>query len=114
MRFTYAPAANNTTNGVALGPVDEDVFVHKIIIGTPVGSGNIILYDKAVAYSGDTSNIAFKVTLPATLTSSKQYDYQTVYTFEKPLQLNGGNLMVDQAMLVTVIWETADESSAQN
>jgi hypothetical protein len=114
MNFTYAAAANSTTNGVALGAADQDIYVHKVIIGTPVGTGSIKLYNKTVAFATDTSNIAFKVVLPSTLTSSKEYDYQTVYTFDKPLQLNGGNLMVDQAMLVTVIWEPVDESSAQS
>jgi hypothetical protein len=113
-RFTYAAAANSTTNGVALGAADEDIFVHKLIIGTPVASGTIKLYNKTVAFATDTSDIAFKIALPATLTSSHEYPYETVYTFEKPLQLNGGNLMVDQAMLVTVIWEPASEASAQN
>jgi hypothetical protein len=67
-----------------------------------------------VAFATDTSDIAFKVVLPATLTTSYQYPVITEYKFDKPLQLNGGNLMVDQAMLVTVIWEVADEASAQN
>lgn len=110
MRYTYAAAANATTNGTALGAAGQDVYVHKLIVGLPVASGNIILYNKAVAFSGDTNNIAFKVTIPSTLTSSKQYDYPTVYTFEKPLQLDGGNLMVDQAMQVTVIWQPVEES----
>ena len=114
MKFTYAASANSTTNGVALGAVDQDIFVHSLIVGQPIGSGNVKLYNKTVAFATDASDIALKITWPATLTSSKQFDTQLVYNFEKPLQLNGGNLMVDQAMQVTVIWEVADEASAQN
>ena len=114
MRYTYAAAANSTTNGVALGALDQDIYVHSIIVGQPIASANIKLYNKTVAFATDTSDIALKITWPATLTSSKQFDTQLVYNFEKPLQLNGGNLMVDQACQITVIWEVADEASAQN
>ena len=110
MRFTYAAAANSTTNGVALGAADQDIYVRKIIIGVPITAGSIKLYNKTVAFATDASDIALKVTLPATLTSSKQYDTPLVYDFvDAPLQLNGGNLMVDAAMQVTVIWEAVDE-----
>lgn len=115
MRYTYAAAANATTNGIALGTAGQDVYVHGLIIGLPVASGNIILYNKAVAFSGDTNNIAMKITLPSTLTENAgTYHYQAQYNFAEPLQLDGGNLMVDQAMQVTVIWEPVDEASAQN
>lgn len=106
MNYTYAGAANNTTNGVALGAAGQDVRVYKVIIGVPVASGNITLYNKAVAYNGDTANIAFKYTLPGTISSSYTYAYDREIAFgEKGLHLDGGNLQIDQAMQVTVVWE---------
>lgn len=110
MKYTYAAAANATTNGVALGAAGQDVIVYKLIVGLPVASGNIILYNKAVAYSGDTSNIAFKTTLPSTITY--QYSYPVIREWDfgpKGLQLDGGNLMVDQAMQVTVVWDYVEK-----
>lgn len=114
MPFTYAASANNTTNGVALGTTGRDVYVKKLIIGKPVASANITLYNKAAAYNGDTADIAFKVTLPATISSSYTYIYPVVYDFttgsNRGLRLDGGNLTVDQACQVTLIWnEVADD-----
>lgn len=112
MKVTYAASANATTNGVALGAADEDIRVYKVIVGLPVASGNIILYDKTIAYSGDTSNIAFKTTLPSTITYQYSYPVMREWDFgEKGLPLNGGNLMIDQAMQVTVVWEPLDEAT---
>ncbi len=110
MRFTYASASNTATNGIALGAAGEDVYVHGLIVGLPVASGNIILYNKAVAFSGDTSNIAAKITLPGTITYQNSYPVALQYNFKKPLQLDGGNLMIDQTMQVTVIWELASDA----
>ena len=107
MRFTYAAAANNTTNGVALGASGQDIKVTKIIIGVPIANGNITLYNKAEAFGSDTENIAFKYTLPATLTASYEYKLDRVIDFGEGLQLDGGNLNVDQAMQVTVCWKLA-------
>ena len=113
MRFTYQSGSNTATNGTALGAAQQDVYVYKVVIGLPVANGNVILYNKSVAYSGDTQNIAFKATLPGTITNSFSYNYPTVYDFgfQAPLQLDGGLLMIDQTMQVTVIWEPVSEST---
>lgn len=126
MKFTYLTTANNTvgtktlsdgsslsTAGQPLGAVGKDVVVFKIFVGVPVGSGNIVLKNKAVAmaFGTDTSDTAFKYTFPATLTSSKEYDYEKVFDFGlKGLQLDGGNVQIDQTMNVTVIWDFAEQS----
>ncbi len=110
MRYTYASAANNTTNGVSLNSAGRDAFVKKIIIGVPVASGSITLYNKATAFNSDTSDIAFKYTLGADIAPADMtYQYNREITlsseFNPGLQLDGGNLQVDQAMQVTVIWD---------
>jgi hypothetical protein len=115
MRYTYAGAANSSTNGVALGVSGQDVYVKKLIIGLPVATGNVYLYNKSVAYSGDTDNIACKFTIPSTI--SYQYTNangnSNVIDFASGgkggLQLDGGLLMIDQAMQVTVVWTPVDD-----
>ncbi len=113
MNVTYQSASNTATNGTALGAAKQDVIVYKVMVGLPVATGNIILYNKSVAFSGDTSNIAFKATIPAAV--SYQYTNangnKTEWDFgPNGLQLDGGNLMIDQTMQVTVLWEPKDES----
>ena len=107
MRVTYAAAANNTTNGVSLGASGQDIKVIKIIIGQPIASGNITLFNKAVSVGSETTDTAFKYTLPSTLTASHQFPFERVIDFGEGLQLDGGNLNVDQAMQVTVLWKLA-------
>lgn len=108
MQYTYAASANNTTNGVSLGAAGQDVRVYKVLIGLPVASGSVTLFNKATAFNNDTADRAFRTTLPATISSSYTYAYETVYDFgAKGLQLDGGNLQVDQAMQVTVVWDFA-------
>jgi hypothetical protein len=115
MVTTYIAAANTTTNGQALGAAGQDVFVKKLIIGAPVASANIIIYNKAVAYSGDAQNIAFKMTIPATIT----YQYTnanaitnvidfTGGTNSPGMVVDGGNVMIDQALQLTVLWEAQE------
>lgn len=126
MKATYIGSANNTTAtvtmydgstlstaGQPLGVPGTDVVIYKILIGVPVGSGNIVVKNKAVAmaFATDTSDNVFKYTFPATLTSSKQYDYDTDIDFGiKGMQVDGGNVQIDQTMQVTVLWDFAPQA----
>ena len=123
MKFKYISGANNTTAtvtlddgssistaGLPLAKAGTDVVIYKIFVGIPVGGGNIVLKNKALAmaFATDTSDSAFKYTYPATLTSSYQYVYPTTFDFgEKGLTLDGGNVQIDQTMQVTVLWDYA-------
>lgn len=110
MRFTYLAAANDSTNGTALGAAGEDVVIKKLIIGQPVASANILIYNKAVAFGGDTADIAVKYTLPGTLTASYEFPYDREIDFgEEGLQVDGGNVTIDQNLQLTVVWEKAGE-----
>lgn len=110
MQYTYAGAANNTTNGVSLGNAGQDVRVYKVIIGVPVASGNITLYNSAVAFNAQSDNIAMKYTLGADIAPGDMtYSYSREIDLGEGLQLDGGNLQVDQAMQVTVVWDFADK-----
>lgn len=115
MFVTYAGAANNTTNGVALGAAGQDVRVYSVFIGNPVASGNVYLttITNPIGASVAAGTTAFRVTLPATLpTTGANAGTGQTYTFGPyGLPLNdGGNLVIDQAMQVTVVWGIADNS----
>lgn len=113
MRVTFAPSSNTSTNGVQLGNADDDVRVFKLIVGTPVNSGNIWLYTITNPVSSATTNIAFKTTLPSSIPTTGA-SLTNVFDFGPeglPL-VNGGNLIIDQTMNVTVIWDLNDD--AQN
>jgi hypothetical protein len=126
MHVTYIGSSNNTvatatladgstlsTAGQPLGDATQDVLIYKIIIGLPVANGNIVVKNKAVSgiLATDTSDIVFKATIPGTISSSFSYAYPTVYDFgdQTPLQVDGGNVIIDQTMQVTVIWQPASE-----
>lgn len=112
MNVTYVASSNTATNGQALAnAAGMDILVKKLIIGLPVSAGNIILYNKLVAYSGDTSQIGAKITLPTFSTTNVN---PGVYVFDfgpEGLPLDGGNLMIDQTMQVSVIWEYKDDNA---
>ena len=129
MHYTYLGSSNNTvatatlsdgstlsTAGQPLGDVTQDVYIYKIIIGAPVASGNIVVKNKAVTgvIATDTSDIAFKATLPGTITYQASYNYPTIYDFTVPggggLQVDGGNVIIDQSMQVTIVWQPVSES----
>lgn len=117
--FTLFQAASNTaTNGTAIatgqGAVNEtDIRVYRIIIGTPVANGQIWLYNISNPLNGSTANIALKITLPSSLATGQP---PIVYDFGSAAQgaglpLNeGGNIIMDQTMNVTLIWGIADNS----
>jgi hypothetical protein len=113
MNFTYQAGSNTATNGTAIGALAQDIAVYGLIVGAPVSAGNIILYNKTVAFSGDTSDIAAKITFPTFSTTNILLSAREQFIDFGPqgLQLDGGNLMIDQTMQVTVIWEPVDRST---
>lgn len=116
MFVTYISASNTATNGTALGNSDSnsDVVIKKIIVGAPVSAGNIFVYNITNPLNASTVNIAAKHTLPTFSTTninpgSYIFDYTSAYC--RGLQLSGGgNVIIDQTMQVTVIWDYADNS----
>lgn len=121
MKKTYIAAANNTvasktfyngdtlsTAGQPLGTAGQDVRVYKLIIGVPVASANITLFDKVAVTASDTSDIAAKYTLPGTLTASYEFPYERIIDFGKDgFPLDGGNVQIDQNLQLTVLWDFA-------
>lgn len=112
MFATYQAASNTATNGTAIGAAGQDIRVYKVYIGAPVASGNIYLYNITNPLNGSTANIASKTTLPASLPTTGALSSGNVLDFGPyglPLT-DGGNIIIDQTMQVTVIWGIADNS----
>lgn len=113
MRVTYAPSTNTATNGVALGNADDDVRVYKILVGAPVSAGNIFLYTITNPVNAATTNLAAKITLPTFSTTNVNPGVYVLDFGPEGLPLvNGGNVIIDQTMQVSIIWELNDD--AQN
>ncbi len=111
MQITYIPSSNTATNGVALGTdTNADVRLMKLIIGAPVASGNITIYSITNPVNGASTNIAAKLTFPASLPTTGAEVGGVVKDFGPyGLPLNqGGNIIIDQTMQVTAIWELAE------
>jgi hypothetical protein len=105
MQHTYVAAANSTGDAQTLGEAGEDVRVFKVFIGTPIDGGSVTIFNKRVAYTADTGNIAFKLTEP---TAAAGKDWVRVVDFgEEGLPLDGGSFHLDQSMQVTVLWDKA-------
>ena len=114
MKYTFVRVANNTTNGVALGAADQDIEVFKILIGLPVASGNVRLYDITNPVNNATTNMAVQLTLPASLPTTGARLVEMIDLTDGNgnglIIGQGGNIMVDQAMQVTVLWDEADKT----
>lgn len=107
MRHTYVASANSTGDAQVLGEAGEDIRVYKVIFGIPVDTGALTLFNKRVAYTGDTNSIAVKITQP---TAAAGKDWVREVSFgPEGLKLDGGSFHIDQNMQVTVIWEPESE-----
>ena len=124
MKYKYIAAANNTTASVTrddgstvntagqpLEKVGTDVRIFSIVVGVPVASANITVFDKDTAYASDTANIAAKYTFGADIApADTTYNYERLITFgPKGLPVDGGNIMCDQACQLTVVYGIGGE-----
>ena len=104
-KYTFVRLANNTTNGIALGVDNQDINVHKIIVGAPVGGGIVRLYDISNPVNNSTTNMAFMLTFPTFSTTNINNGPYTFDFGEDGIRLGeGGNIMADGDMQVTVVW----------
>ena len=108
---TYINASNTATNCTALGTDNErDVVVDKVIIGLPVNAGNIWIYKITNPINAATTNIAVKITLPTFSTTNVNPGFYIIDFGPEGLLLNeGGNVIIDQTMQVTVVWHLLSE-----
>lgn len=109
MQVLFQAGTNTATNGTAIGSAEQDVVVKKLIIGSPVSAGNIWLYKITNPLNASTANIAAKITLPTFSTTNINPGLYVLDFGPEGLPLNqGGNLIIDQTMNVSVVWDLAD------
>lgn len=110
MKTTYIASSNTATNGDALGSGEQDVRLFKLVVGAPVSAGNITIYTISNPVNGATTNVAAKFTLPTFSTTNVN---PGAYIFDfgpEGLPLGqGGNVIIDQTMQVTAMWDLADD-----
>ena len=111
MQVTYIASSNVSTNGVALGAAGQDVRVYGLLIGLPVASGDIQIYNITNPVGDASTNLAAKITLPGSLptTGADVAVYRSFGPEGLPLN-DGGNVQIDATMQVSVIWDVADDS----
>ena len=112
---TYIPSSNTATNGIALGADPQrDVVLDGIFIGLPVNAGNVTVYTITNPVNGATTNISLKITLPTFSTTNINPGVYNL-DFDPGIVLNqGGNVMIDQTMNVSVTWHYLDEQEDQS
>lgn len=110
--FTLYQAGSNTaTNGTVIDAGGADVRVFKLIVGAPVSAGNIYLYNITNPLNGSTANIGSKITLPTFSTTNVNPGVYVLDFGPYGLPLpQGGNIVIDQTMQITVVWGYADNS----
>lgn len=109
MQVTFQAGSNTSTNGTAIGSAGQEVVVKKLIIGTPVSAGNIVLSQITNPVNGASTNIAAKITLPTFSTTNINPGVYILDFGPEGLPLNqGGNVTIDQTMNVSVVWDLAD------
>lgn len=114
MLKNYFNTANSTTGGAALGTSGQNIEVTKLIIGNPVTSANIWLYDETnVGNVTNTTGLAAKLTLPGTLATGQlpfTIDLTDADGNGLPLA-SGGSVAIDQQIQLTVVWGPAQQQS---
>lgn len=118
MNYTYIASDNTASDADSFGASGQDVYVKKIIFGTPGDGEGVKIYNKATAFghasglgSTDSSDVAFYFTQP-TAATGKPYVTEIDFTGvgSPGLQVDGGAVHTDSSQ-VTVIWEEVDEVS---
>lgn len=118
MRATYVDTAHTATAAATAidsqAGTDADRVIRKILVGKPTAGATLTLYSEANAYTGATTNIAFKYTFPtfgAGTPASDVIDFGTVGGDPKRNGLvlgQGGSITTSSAMQVTVLWDDPD------
>lgn len=114
MNVTYVASDNSTSDAQVLGAAGQDVYVRKVVFGSPADGKILRFYNSRVATghasgiaSVSSSNLALKHTQA---THAAGCDWERFLDFgDSPLQLDGGSFHTD-ASDVTVIWEPKDEA----
>lgn len=120
-QVTYIDTAHSGTTPAtvidAQAGSDDDRVIKKIIVGKPTAAASLILYKINNAFTGATTNIAFKYTYPTFGAGTPATD---VFDFTSPvgnggsqtqvngLVVNGGSVTTSSAMQVSVLWDLTE------
>lgn len=116
MQTTYVASTNVTGDAQVLGDASRDVFVKKLIIGSPTDAAITQFYNKRVApghasgiASVSVTDVVCRITQP-TAGAGKDWVRCVDFTAQGSggLQLDGGSFHTNENQ-VTVIWEYVDE-----
>lgn len=107
MKYLYIAsdntAAETTQAGQALGVENQDVWVKKIIWGSPSDAHYITIYDKVNPVLSASTNIAAKITQP---THAAGCDWLREIDFgPKGLHLGEGGCVVTNGNQITVMYD---------
>lgn len=119
MQTTYINATTSgTTPATVLNTDGRAIVIRKIIIGNPVSSGNLTVFNENNALANNTTQIALKLSYPAFSTTNindgpDTYDLRTNAGSSGSTEDDGlfcaagGSVTIDQTMQVTVFWDYA-------
>ena len=118
MQYSYLNTAQTgAVPATVLNPGGQAIVIRKILIGNPVASGTITLFNNGNALANNTTSIAYQKTFQGSFTSIQP---ETVIDFraatnvgdsteEDGLTLTaGGTIAISQTMQVTVMWDLAE------
>lgn len=117
MQTTYVNATTtSTTPATVINSDARAIVIRKILVGNPVNSGNITVFNENNALSNNTTQIVFKNTYTGSVSESSQrvFDFRSGSgagggsTEDDGLFCqSGGSIAIDQTMQVTVLWDYA-------
>lgn len=114
MLTLYQNSANSTTGGTALGTSGQNVELTKILVGNPVTSANIWLYNESnVGNVSNTTGLVSKLTLPGTFATG-QLPFSIDLTDGNGhgiVLTSGGTVAIDQAIQATFVYGPAQQES---
>ena len=113
MKKTYLAASNTSTaNGKLLGADStQNIQLMKIIVGAPVSSGNIWIFDNQNSgVNTATAGLAIKLTMGSAIaTTQVPFTIDLTDQYGNGLVLSGGGAFyIDQTMQVTVCWDDVE------
>lgn len=107
MPVLYLNSDNSGSLASNLGNSGEDIRIMKMIVGAPTAAKNIYVFDINGAGAGDTANLKFKYTYPTFGAGKPASDTFSFGAAGLPLG-NGGSVMTDGALQLTVVWDRAE------
>lgn len=116
MQTTYLNATTSGTTPATVLQATGPIVIRKILVGNPVNSGNITLFNEGNALSNNTTQIAFKNTYTSSVseTSVRMFDFRASSSQGGSIETdgifcqNGASIAIDQTMQVTVLWDVSE------